>query len=320
MYDLALRAAGGDPILNLALEESLLERGIRDDSRGDDSRGDAGDDSRGDAGASAVLVYVNDPCVVVGRNQNPWVEVSPRSPLPVLRRVSGGGAVYHDRGNLNWSILVPRSRHDPEAELRLVAAALRSLGVETVSGRRGGLFVADAGPWKGAKLSGTARRLTASRVLHHGTLLVDADLSRLASCLGGIEAERSKALPSVRSTSVNLSDLVPGLRVEDAALAIARALSAAESESAEALADPGYAAAAALRLAGWEWTWGATPAFALGLPWSGGRASIEIKSGIVVSASGQGAESLRGMAGRRFGYGLPEAAIGALEGSGEFSQ
>jgi lipoate-protein ligase A len=293
MYDAALRSTGRDPFRNLALEESLLERGF--------------------AFESAVLVYVNDPCVVIGRNQNPWVEVSACSELPVLRRVSGGGAVYQDRGNLNWSILVPRARHDQNVELALIVGALRKLGVEAETGPRGGLFVAADGPWKGAKLSGTARRLSATRVLHHGTLLVDADLCRLSASLSGIEVERSQALPSVRSASVNVSSLVPGLRVEEAALTIARELSGAEPEAAEDVADRSYAEEAALRLASWEWTWGATPAFSLRLDWSGGAARMEIKGGIVAAVSGPGAERITGIAGRRFGYEMAAAAVLALE-------
>jgi lipoate---protein ligase len=280
MYDLALRAAGCDPILNLALEESLLERGFGRES--------------------LVLVYVNDPCIVIGRNQNPWLEISSSSDLPVLRRVSGGGTVYHDRGNLNWCIIVPRQRHDREAELALVARAVSSLGVEAEQGPRGGLFAAGGGPWKGAKLSGTARRFSSTHVLHHGTLLVDADLGRLASCLGGIAALGSKALPSVRSANVNISSIAPGVGIEEAALAILHELGGTAPLDAEALADRAYAARAALRLGSWEWTWGATPWFSVALPGRG--ACLEVKGGLVVSVSGQGAEGLSGLVGRPFGY------------------
>jgi lipoate-protein ligase A len=297
MYDVALRATGNEPSDNLALEESLLERGIG-----------------GGSSASAVLVYVNDPCLVVGRNQNPWIEVSGGAAGPVLRRVSGGGCVYHDLGNLNWSIIAPRAMHDAAAELALVARAVARLGVRTVPGPRGGLFVAEPGPFEGAKLSGTARRLSASRVLHHGTLLVDSDLRALSSSLGGLRASRSKALPSVRSASANLSSLVPGLGVEDAALAILGELSAAACEAAEGYADKVYGREAAVRLSSWEWTWGATPPFSLALAWSGGDAEIEVRGGLLASASGPGAERLSGMIGRRFGYELPELALRALEG------
>jgi lipoate-protein ligase A len=298
MYDLALRATGGDPVLNLALEESLMDRGF--------------------GARSALLLYVDDPCVVVGRNQNPWVEIAASaasSALPVLRRVSGGGAVYHDRGNLNWSLIVPRSEHDPREELGRVASALRRLGVDSESGPRGGLFVV-AGPWKSCKLSGTARRLAADRVIHHGTLLVDADLARLSSSLGGIDALCPPSLRSVRSRSVNLSSLVPGLSLEEAALAIARELTGREPEGADSYADPRARDDAARRLASWEWTWGATPAFSLALGWSGGEARVDVRGGRVAGSSGPGSESLEFLIGRRFDYALPDLAVAALEGGG----
>jgi lipoate-protein ligase A len=293
MYDVTLRSAEGDPFLNLALEESLLERGFGLDS--------------------ALLLYVNEACVVVGRNQNPWVEVSSDSCLPVLRRVSGGGAVYHDKGNLNWALIVPRARHDREAELALIADALRGLGVRTRIGPRGGLFYAGGGPWEGAKLSGTARRISATRVLHHGTLLVDADLDRLISCLRGIEVDSSRALCSVPSASVNLSTLVPGLGVEEVALALARALTGREPEEASSLEDGDFARSAAIRLASWDWIWGSTPPFSVGLSWNGGRASLEVKGGIVHSVSGDGSETIARLVGRKFSYETRGIAVKALE-------
>jgi lipoate-protein ligase A len=295
MVNRALRATGGDPVLNLALEESLL-------------RG-------GKAAASLLLLYVDDPCVVVGRNQNPWAEAAPGSGLRVLRRASGGGTVYHDRGNLNWSLIVPRSEHDPAAELGLVALALRELGIETESGPRGGLFVA-GGPWKGKKISGTARRLEGQRVMHHGTLLVAADLEALASSLGGIEASGPRALRSVGSPSVNLSALCPGLGVEEVAKLLARVLAGSPCEEAEPHADESSREAAARRLASWEWTWGATPAFELPLRWGGGEARITVKEGIVAAARGPGSERLVPWLGARFDYGIPASALAVLEGRG----
>jgi lipoate-protein ligase A len=295
MYDLTLRATGADPLLNLALEESLLERGFEGDS--------------------LLLLYVDRPCVVIGRNQNPWIEASGDAGLPLLRRVSGGGAVYHDSGNLNWSLIVPRSRHDKEGELASISRALRAIGVETESGPRGGLFLASAGPWKGAKLSGSARRLTASRVLHHGTLLVDADLDRLSSSLRGLEAVETRALPSVRSRSVNLSSLVPGLGLDDVASCLARELTGREASAAEGVADAAFADAAARRLADWEWTWGATPPFSIALRWRGGEAVLEVRAGLVNGVSGPGSEALAGLVGSRFDYDVPAAAAAAMEGA-----
>jgi lipoate---protein ligase len=297
LIDRILRSGLTDPFANLALEESLLERGF--------------------GGGSALLLYVNAPCVVVGRNQNPWAEVPARASLdgglPVLRRASGGGAVYQDGGNLNWSFIVPRPRHDREGELALVVDALREFGIELAAGKRGALFVAGEGPFKGAKVSGTARRLQAERVLHHGTLLIDADLSRLSSSLGGIEVAASRALASAPSPCANLSSLVPGLDLEAVASAFGRALGGREAESAESCADKAYAVAAALRLRSWNWTWGATPPFSIGLDWSGGRALLELREGRVASVSGPGSESIVGFIGRPFEYGMPVEFVKAME-------
>ncbi len=71
-----------------------------------------------------LLFYVNPPSVIIGRNQNYWREVAPSCTIPVFRRASGGGAVYHDLGNLNWSMIVPRELHSKEEELCLMAKAI----------------------------------------------------------------------------------------------------------------------------------------------------------------------------------------------------
>lgn len=297
MIDRVLRSGGTDPFVNLALEESLLERGF--------------------GGGSVLFLYVNGPCAVIGRNQNPWAEVSAGAAagggLPVLRRVSGGGAVYQDEGNLNWSLIVPRPRHDREAELALIVGALREFGIELAPGRRGALLVAGEGPFKRAKVSGTARRLQAERVLHHGTLLLDADLARLASSLGGIEVAASRALASAPSPCANLSSLAPGLDLEAVASALARALVGREAERAEDIADRAYADEAALRLRSWDWTWGATPPFSVGLDWGGGRAILDLRGGRVASVSGPGSESIEGFVGRPFEYGMPVEFVKAME-------
>ena len=298
MIDRAFRSFATDPFLNLALEESLLERGF--------------------GGGSALLLYVNDPCVVIGRNQNPWAEMAAAADLPVLRRVSGGGAVYHDHGNLNWAFVLPRSRHDKDEELALVAGALRELGVRLEAGPRGGLFVSGEGPFKGAKVSGTARRLASERVLHHGTLLVDADLSRLRSCLGGLEVASSKALPSVPSPSVNLASLASGIGIEDVVRSLSRSICGSDMGDAAPFIDPSYADEASRRLRSWDWTWGATPAFSVDLPWSGGLACVELRGGRVSAVSGPGSTSLVELIGRPFDYGFPLACTRALEGNDIF--
>jgi len=287
----ALSSSSLDPRVNLALEECLLGAPL---------------------GFEAVLfLYVNAPCLVLGRNQNPWAEISPGAGLPVLRRISGGGTVYHDQGNLNWALLLPRSRHDPEAELGSIAAALRDLGITASPGPRGGLFVDEPSPFAGRKLSGTARRLEAARVLHHGTLLVNADLGRLASSLGGIPLALPKALASVPGRPANLGELLPGLKVEELAAALATKVAGGPSPLPieGLLAGPGWDRArfdaVRERLGSWEWNYGATPAFTVTVDGQQGRLLASLRSGRLASLEGAGAERVSQLLGSNFDYDTP---------------
>jgi len=164
-----------------------------------------------------LLFYVNPPSVIIGRNQNYWREVSPLCKVPVYRRSSGGGAVYHDAGNLNWALIVPRVLHSQHDELSLMAKAISELGVYARPGDRGGIFVAMGDGETQGKISGTARRFGTRNVLHHGTLLVAADLQALCASLGGIRVFEDLSIASVPAYPVNLSRFIPSLSVDEAA-------------------------------------------------------------------------------------------------------
>jgi len=167
-------------------------------------------------GNNAILLfYVNPPSVIIGRNQNYWREVAPNCMVPVFRRASGGGAVYHDLGNLNWSLIVPRGLHSKEEELCLIAKAISKLGVYTHIGSRGEIFVLMGDGETEAKISGTARYFGTHNVLHHGTLLVSSDLKNLHTCLGGIKVLDDNSIASVPATPINLIHLIPSLTVYD---------------------------------------------------------------------------------------------------------
>lgn len=155
--------------------------------------------------ARALLLYRNAPAVVLGRTQNPWAES--RAPPPgaaLARRRSGGGTVYHDRGNVNYTFLTSRAAHSRLGGGRLVAAALSAayrLPDAVAVGDRGDLSVA------GAKVSGAAYRLTAARALHHGTLLVAADLAALEAAIVPGDGVAAGGTASVRAAAVgNLGD------------------------------------------------------------------------------------------------------------------
>jgi lipoate-protein ligase A len=155
-----------------------------------------------------LLFYVNAPAVIIGRNQNTVEEIDPavvaERGITVVRRLSGGGAVYHDLGNLNFSFLTPYAperfnRYD--AFLGPVLAVLRDLGVPAELGGRNDVTAG------GRKISGNAQFTTLRRMFSHGTLLVDADLDAVTAALrprpGKVE---SKGVKSVRSRVANISE------------------------------------------------------------------------------------------------------------------
>lgn len=189
-----------DPRVNLALEEYAL--------RHLDSR------------YTYLLFYVNEPSVIVGRSQ--WAdEVTDRRyveerGLHVVRRLSGGGAVYHDAGNLNFSFITdygPGRLHNFGLFTGPVARVLREMGVAAEPGGRNDLVV------EGRKVSGNAQFSTARRMFSHGTLLFDSDLGAVGQALR-VKADKlqPKGLDSVRSRVANIAEFaeremdVPELR------------------------------------------------------------------------------------------------------------
>ncbi len=237
-YDLP----GRDPFLNLAIEETL-------------TRSWSGD-------RIALLFYRHDPAVILGRNQNPWTEADlaelRRRGVPLVRRSSGGGAVYHDPGNLNYGVIMPRSCYEPTRVLGVVVAALRALGIDARACQRSSIWIGDA------KIAGTAFMLTGRAALLHGCILIDTRLDDLRRFLNAPPAAlASQAVPSVRSPVTRLHDHDPHLTPE----ALCDSLTEqAEREFADGLGavheEPPEPSTEVLeRLSSWEWLYGRTPAF-----------------------------------------------------------
>ena len=155
---------------------------------------------------TACCLWQNAPAVIIGLNQNAYAEVD----LPYLeahgivlaRRVTGGGAVYHDLGNLNYSIAGPA--REVENHYDTVAAALRKLGVPAERSGRNDILV------EGRKCSGYAKRLSRDRMMIHGTLMWDVDLEALTRALAAPGGKLAAAgIASVRSRVANLKDYLP---------------------------------------------------------------------------------------------------------------
>lgn len=170
-----------------------------------------------------LYFYINDNAVIIGRNQNGWKECNlPQMEgdgVQLVRRMSGGGAVYHDEGNLNFSFHTPKDCYDVERQLSVILKAVQDLGIEaTFTGRN------DLTTIGGQKFSGNAFCSRGNRKLHHGTLLVHANLGKLAGYLNVSQLKiQAKGVSSVRARVCNLQELAPGLTVAQTEQAVRHA-------------------------------------------------------------------------------------------------
>lgn len=170
---------------------------------------------------SVLLFYRNRPSVLCGRNQNLWQECDPvhceRYGIALLRRITGGGTVYHDEGNLNVALIQPRRSHSHEKFTLMLSSALAQLGLsDTRIDSHGSIFA------HGGKLCGTAIALTGAASLVHGCLLVTTQLAHLRAALA-LPATRQVTGHGVASRRVpvtRLAEHLPGISVADVIQAI----------------------------------------------------------------------------------------------------
>ena len=181
-----LETGSTDPYYNLAFEEYVLSHMTED---------------------SYLILWQNDNTIVIGQNQNTPAEVNrsfvEEHGIRVVRRMTGGGAVYHDLGNLNYSFIGDNDGSFGKNFSAIVVRALRDLGLDAECSGRNDITVGDQ------KLSGTAQRLLHGRILHHGTLLFDSDLDTVAGALRvDPDKFKSKHTKSVRSRVGNIRPLL----------------------------------------------------------------------------------------------------------------
>jgi lipoate-protein ligase A len=216
------------------------------------------------------MLYRNEPSIIIGKHQNALAEINldfvRKNNIRVVRRISGGGAVYHDQGNLNYSIirngeagrLVDFARHT-----RPVTGFLSALGLQVLDDGRNSLLL------NGRKISGNAEHVYRSRVLHHGTLLFSSALDKLTEALkANPDRYSDRAIRSVRSEVTNLADhLDPTMTIESFADRLFRFVmdffgdtgvyefTGGDLEEINQLAADKYRS--------WEWTYGYSPSYTL---------------------------------------------------------
>ncbi|WP_296209254.1 lipoate--protein ligase [Psychrobacter sp. UBA3480] len=214
-----------------------------------------------------LFLWRNSETVVIGRSQNPWVECKTdkmeADDVFLARRQSGGGAVFHDLGNTNFTFLSPSDAYDQEANFTIIINALKKLGIDATLSGRNDMQVGDR------KISGSAFRHAADRSFHHGTLLVNANMQKLGDYLNPHPLKlKAKGIKSVRARVANLVDFNETINHETLSDAIIEAFCEYHGESAqvEQLDEASLAKQPTLnayyqQMADWDWRFGKTPEF-----------------------------------------------------------
>ena len=245
-------------------------------------------------GEDTCILYLwqNRQTVVIGRNQNAWAECRTtelnQDGGHLARRLSGGGAVYHDMGNLNFTFLVSKKNYDLQKQLQVIVTACQNLGINAQTTGRNDVAV------DGRKFSGNAFFDSKGQAYHHGTLLVDVDMSMLGKYLMPSKAKlQSKGVDSVRSRVVNLKELCPSLSIERMKEEMLRAFQSVYGLQTEELPEEGFDLDYVNRLqernASWEWNYGkslpATFACEERFPWGGVELRLQVEKGMVTEAA-----------------------------------
>ena len=173
-------------------------------------------------GELILYLWQNSHTVVIGRNQNAWKECRvselEQDGGHVVRRLSGGGAVYHDMGNLNFTFCVKKADYDVQKQLRVILEAVKELGANAEKTGRNDITI------DGRKFSGNAFYQTGDCCYHHGTLLLNVDTSVMTKYLNVDKAKlQAKGVDSVKSRVANLIEYIPGITVDKTAAALVKA-------------------------------------------------------------------------------------------------
>lgn len=243
--------------------------------------------------AHVLYLWSNDETVVIGRCQNPWVEcrldLMERDGVRLARRQSGGGAVFHDKKNLNFTFMSGLDDYSVERNFEIIRAALDRFGIPAEVTGRNDLIVG------GRKISGSAFKKNKDLAFHHGTLLIDTDLVKLSSYLNPDPRKlEAKGVKSVKSRVANLVEINPRITAEGLRDALADEfagrLGTGEEISlgTDSLGDIPELVGYYERLKSREWLYGRTPPFTHSFdqrfPWGGVEIRLDVRKGRIHDA------------------------------------
>lgn len=184
-----------DPYYNLAFEDYLYRQPLT---------------------GPKLFLWQNKPTVVIGRAQNPWrecnLELMQQDGIALARRQSGGGAVYHDLGNLNITLFMPIKHFAKNNNLAIITEALKRFNIKALANKRHAIDVFTDRSLK--KISGSAFRQSKDKAFHHLTLLVDTNLTRLNQYLQTNQSIVGKGVTSVPSEVINLQALNQAITID----------------------------------------------------------------------------------------------------------
>ncbi|AGH80678.1 lipoate-protein ligase A [Psychromonas sp. CNPT3] len=267
-----------EPCFNLAVED-LIFRSMSVDKR-------------------ILFLWRNADSVIIGRAQNPWKECNTlkmqRDGITLARRQTGGGAVFHDLGNTNFTFMASKPEYNKSISTKIVLDALLSLGIKAKSSGRNDFVIEDHEGEK--KFSGSAYREAKDRGFHHGTLLLNANLSRLADYLNPDPKKlKAKGISSVRARVTNLSEITPSIDHEKVCDAIIDAFCDYYGERTEVqyvsaqtfLTEEGFKEKFEHQ-SSWQWNFGQAPEFMYTLDerftWGGVELHLNVQKGCIVEA------------------------------------
>ena len=247
-----------DPYLNIAAEEYFVKHATED----------------------MCMIWTNEQSVIIGKHQNSFAEINypyvRENHIPVIRRISGGGAVYHDSGNVNFTFIKKTNKTnqvDFEQFTSVIVKFIQSLGIAVNINKRNSLFAGSL------KFSGHAEHIFHDKVLHHGTILFNTDLEKLQNCLTPEKDYQGKAMASVRSNVGNIAPLLPeGVDIHQFIISfIAWLVDFYPGSNSYELRPEEYEAIRQLsetRYQTWQWNYGYSPSYTF-------QVNIPLRSGIL---------------------------------------